>query len=89
MELAPDVSADARAASVVRRGAIAVTALAGLLGWLYTVVRDLDFELADTWGAASRLASNTANTWQLRPVALRLQKLLRELEHVDGEPAAP
>lgn len=59
-------------------GAVVLTVVVGLLTLLYRIVVDIDEGVEKVWETATRLASNTATTWQLRDTAAILSDVKAE-----------
>lgn len=64
-------------------GAVVLVVVIALLTLLLKLVRDIDVGVREVWETATRLASNTATTWQLRETAKRLDELAEEAAHHD------
>ncbi len=59
-------------------GAVVIAAVIVLLSLLVSFVDDIDQNLKDAWDTATRLAANTATTWQLRQTTSRAQDIVDE-----------
>ena len=65
-------------------GWVVIAAVIVLLSLLVSLVNDIDENLKDAWNTATRLAANTATTWQLHHTAARAQELAKEVgKHAD------
>ena len=60
-------------------GAVVIAAVIVLLSLLTSFVKDIDENLKDAWDTATRLAANTATTWQLHHTVRRVQVLGQEV----------
>ncbi len=60
-------------------GAVVIAAVIVLLSLLTSFVKDIDENLKDAWDTATRLAANTATTWQLHHTVRRVQALKTEV----------
>lgn len=63
-------------------GLVVILVVIALLSLLLKIVKDIDTGVEELWNMATRLAANTATTWQLTNAAQSLEKLRDELmEH--------
>lgn len=60
-------------------GLVVILVVIALLSLLLKIVRDIDTGVEDVWDMATRMAANTATTWQLNTTANTLDKLKTEL----------
>lgn len=60
-------------------GAVVVVVVIALLTLLLKIVEDIDVGVRRVWEAATRVAANTATTWQLEEAALAAEALDDEL----------
>lgn len=61
-------------------GVVVVGVVIILLSLLVAYVNDIDARVADAWETATRLAANTATTWQLNQTAERTNDLRLEVQ---------
>jgi hypothetical protein len=59
-------------------GAVVLVVVTALLHWLLRIVQSIVLGVRGVWESATRLASNTATTWQLRETAVALDELTAE-----------
>lgn len=65
-------------------GVVVVGVVIILLSLLSAYVKDIDERVADAWETATRLAANTATTWQLNRTAEQTNDLRVEVQrHAD------
>ncbi|MDQ6837431.1 MAG: hypothetical protein M3137_03585 [Actinomycetota bacterium] len=65
-------------------GVVLTLAVIVLLSLLVAYVNDIDKRVADAWETATRLAANTATTWQLDVTAVATNDLRVEVQrHAD------
>lgn len=69
-------------------GVVVLAAVVVLLLVLYRIVVDIDQGVQEVWRAATKVAANTATTWQLRETAAALSAIrdeaLRHAELLEG-----
>lgn len=59
-------------------GLVVVIVVIALLSLLLKIVKDIDTNVAILWATAQRMAANTAQTWQLAPLADTADRLREE-----------
>lgn len=59
-------------------GGVVLVVVVALLTILLRTVQQIDEGVREVWEAATRLASNTATTWQLRETAVALEEIKAE-----------
>lgn len=64
-------------------GLVVILVVIALLSLLLKIVKDIDTGVEDLWNMATRLAANTATTWQLTNAAQSLERLRDELKQHD------
>lgn len=61
-------------------GVVVIAVVIVLLSLLSSYVRDIDERVKDAWETATRLAANTATTWQLNRTAEQTNDLRLEVQ---------
>ncbi|MDP9021623.1 MAG: hypothetical protein M3N57_02780 [Actinomycetota bacterium] len=61
-------------------GAVVLLVVIALLTLLLRIVQQIDRGVREVWETATRFASNTATTWQLRELSHTLQSLREEMQ---------
>lgn len=61
-------------------GVVVIGVVIVLLSLLVAYVKDIDARVADAWETATRLAANTATTWQLDQTAVATNDLRVEVQ---------
>ena len=64
-------------------GLVVVAVVIALLTLLVRLVRYIDEGVAEVWATATRLAANTATTWQLQNTLQATQQLKDEVQRHD------
>lgn len=59
-------------------GLVVVFVVIALLTLLLRIVIDIDESVKDVWRSATRVAANTATTWQLRDTAATMEAIREE-----------
>lgn len=65
-------------------GVVVLAVVVVLLHWLLRIVERIDRNVRQVWETATRLASNTATTWQLNETAVALDELRTEAMRHDA-----